>query len=138
MTYDDWKCASPEEGVDLGDNDVECIHGIDLLEPCAKCKPMAATGGEEEHVQDPDRSHITAPGDTYSVDEWIKTATTTELKRAYFAIDREVERRKAENAQEAKELATFDKPVRARRSDAGRPRQKPANEVARDEKGVAV
>jgi hypothetical protein len=41
-----------------------------------------------------------------------------------FTIEREVERRKSAIKQEAKELEAFDKPIRATRSDAGKPREK--------------
>src|ERR1700759_1065363 len=49
--------CSDAEGLRLGDeDDVECIHGIDLFAPCVKCKPMAANGGEEnDNMMDPDK-----------------------------------------------------------------------------------
>lgn len=98
----------------------------------------AAEGGEEEDVQDPDRSHITDPGDSYSLDAWIKAASAAELKRASYAIDREVETRKAALAREAKELEAFDKPVRATRSDKGTTRApKAVNGNAEAKEGAA-
>ena len=56
------------------------------------------------------------------IDEWIAGANVTQLKSAYFAIEREVARRKAEVAAEAKALEAFEKPLRATRSDAGKTR----------------
>jgi hypothetical protein len=77
----------------------------------------AADGGEEN-----DMSH--EDGRIERIDEWIAGATVTQLKSAYFGIEREVARRKAEIASEAKALEAFEKPHRATRSDAGKPRTK--------------
>lgn len=71
------------------------------------------------------------------IDEWIAGASVLELKRAYFGIEREVARRKAELANEAKELEQFEKPQRATRSDKGSKRPKieivvPAGQTLKD------
>lgn len=61
MSYDAWKLASPEEGVDLGDweSDAEtaveelCVHGEHPIE-CSLCTSagfIAAVSGEEEDVR---------------------------------------------------------------------------------------
>ncbi len=54
---------------------------------------------------------------------WIAGASVNALRHAYFAIEREVERRRDEVAREAKQLEAFAKPVRATRKDAGMKRE---------------
>lgn len=140
MSYFD---CSDAEGLDLGDSEeVNCIHGVDLFEPCAKCKPMAANGGEESDDMDPDKlmegGSLSLEQQQQIVNDWIDAAPVRELKRIKIRVDLVVAQRRAVLEQESKELAAWEKPVRARRSDAGRPRQKPANDIPRDEKGVAV
>lgn len=60
MTYDEWKLASAEEGVDLGDWESDattaveelCVHGEHPIE-CSLCTSagfIAAVSGEEERV----------------------------------------------------------------------------------------
>lgn len=85
---------------------------------------VAADGGEGESMSDAQEQQDAqeASQSIKRIDEWIAGASLTELRRAYFGIEREVDRRKAENAQEAKELSAFEKPLRKTRSDAGRPR----------------
>lgn len=159
MSYFD---CSDAEGLDLGDtNDVECIHGVDLLEPCAKCKPMAADGIELDYCKlcgtavvelcadgvcvecKDDAADGGEEDDDYmerSQESFVSNQTTLELVSLRNAIEIELKRRKDDLAKDlqAVEHALNGTKPRARRSDAGRPRQKPANEVARDEKGVAV
>lgn len=102
----------------------------------------AANGGEENDDMDPDKliegGSLSLEQQQQIVNDWIDAAPVRELKRIKIRVDLVVAQRRAVLEQESKELAAWEKPVRARRSDAGRPRQKPANEVARDEKGVAV
>lgn len=127
MNYDSWKLASPEEGVDLGDWESDaktaveelCAHGEHPIE-CSLCTSaglIAAVSGEEEDM-DQDTTDD-------SIDQWIAQASVVKLKRAYFAIENEVARRKDAVAAEAKALEQFEKPVRKQRSDAGttRPRK---------------
>lgn len=61
------------------------------------------------------------------IEDFCHEASAKLLRRAMFAIEREVERRKSAIKQEAKELEAFDKPIRATRSDAGRPRARNGN-----------
>jgi hypothetical protein len=58
------------------------------------------------------------------IEDFAREASAKLLRRAMFTIEREVERRKSAIKQEAKELEAFDKPIRATRSDAGKPREK--------------
>lgn len=106
--------CSDAEGLDLGDaEEVECAHGIDLFEPCVKCKPLAANGGEEN--------------DDYmerSQENFVSNQTTLELVSLRNAIEIELKRRKDDLAKDlqAVEHALNGTKPRARRSDAGKPR----------------
>lgn len=125
--------VSDAEGVELEErwDDVtsvdECVHGEHPIE-CSMCTSagfIAAVSGEGEDMQDPDKSHLTGNEKTVEdrmaedIGAWIAGASALALRHAYFAIEREVERRKNEIAQEAKQLEAFDKPVRATRKDKG-------------------
>ena len=145
MTYDRWKLATPPEyeREEQDDDDVVVRPPLwaacrlcgepDAMPPdplCDRCKyeRHCADNGEGDDMQDPDTliPNRYPPADAsvpaFDIERWIAAAPLLQLKRASILIETQVERRKAENEAERKELEKFDKPVRARRSDAGRPR----------------
>src|ERR1700759_4036591 len=116
--------CSDAEGLRLGDeDDVECIHGIDLLEPCAKCKPMAANGGEENDM-DPDKLMERQNPFSMTQAEFVSKQTTLELVALRNAVEIELKRRHDSLQSELKAVqhAVSGTKPRARRSDAGKPR----------------
>lgn len=138
--------CSDAEGLDLGEDpdrclvcgDAECRHNpADECQVCLliDCECDAADGGEEND----DMQHETPDpfgGFLHALDEYEPLA----LVSMRNAIDANLKARREKLRAElnATEHALNGTKPRARRSDAGRPRQKPANEVLRDEKGVAV
>lgn len=131
--------CSDAEGLDLGDRDDD-----DVVANARRYMEQheAAHSGEGDDMQDIDKmmgNQGAGYETTFEIERWVANAPLLQLKRASILIDTQVERRKAENEAERKELEKFDKPVRATRKDAGRPRAaKAANDVPRDEKGMAV
>jgi len=120
--------CSDAEGLRLGDeDDVECIHGIDLFAPCVKCKPMAANGGEEnDNMMDPDKlmeqsNVLTVPWESMLA-TLLEQATDLQLKQARYALEREQGRRLEEAQATIRALDPKAPKPRARRSDAGKPR----------------
>ena len=93
---------------------------------CTSAGFIAAVSGEGGIVGDEDKTVDDRMAE--DIGAWIAGASALALRHAYFAIEREVERRKNEIAQEAKQLEAFDKPVRATRKDKGttRPRKEQA------------
>ncbi len=128
-----WFDISDAEGVELdGDRDEECPFD-DESTVVSEPDPwtLAAMSGEEIDMQDPDKSHQTGRDDDKTIEDrmvadigaWIAGASVNALRHAYFAIEREIERRRDEVAREAKQLEAFAKPVRATRKDAGMKRE---------------
>lgn len=122
--------VSDAEGVELEErwDDVtsvdECVHGAHPVE-CAMCTSagfIAAVSGEGGEM--PEELDTVDNRMIEDIGAWIAGASALALRHAYFAIEREVERRKNEIAQEAKQLEAFDKPVRKTRKDAGTTRKK--------------
>lgn len=102
----------------------------------------AADGGEEtDDMQDPDKlmegGPLSLEQQQKIVNDWIDAAPVRELKRITNRCADVVAERRVALEKESKELEALEKPLRATRSDKGTTR-KPANEVLRDEKGVAV
>lgn len=129
--------CSDAEGLDLGDNEPECIHGVDLFVPCAKCKPMAADGGEENDMQDPDKLmelRDIHEGFTRALDTFMPYELVSMLGRILDELTHQETHANDTIKQVAAARAAVanhgkpPKPMRARRSDAGRPR--PAKESA--------
>lgn len=120
-SYDSWKLATPPEYEREEQDDDDVV----VRRPCDVCQLLdcecfdAADGGEGDDMGYHDDKNEPP---TFDIEVWIANAPLLQLKRASILIDTQVERRKAENEAERKELEKFDKPVRARRSDAGRPR----------------
>lgn len=125
----DYQDPADARGWDDEDTRVdECVHGEHPIE-CASCTSAgfhAAVSGEGEDMQDMDKMMVERDDSEKRMIEdigaWIAGASVNALRHAYFAIEREVERRRDEVAQEAKQLASFSKPPRATRKDAGMPR----------------
>lgn len=124
MSYFD---RSDAEGLDLGDNEPECIHGVDLFAPCAKCKPMAADGGEGDDMQDPDKmlehkKDYGFDGFALPIDDYAPHA----LVSMRNAIDANLKRRREELKKEleATEHALNGTRPRATRRDKGTTRAK--------------
>jgi hypothetical protein len=114
-----WFDISDAEGVELdGDRDEECPFD-DESTVVSEPDPwtLAAMSGEGGDMGDEDKT-----ADDRMIEDigaWIAGASVNALRHAYFAIEREVERRRDEVAREAKQLEAFAKPVRATRKDAG-------------------
>jgi hypothetical protein len=153
--------SSDAEGLDLGDSDVECIHGVDLFAPCVKCKPMAADGGEcpcemcgysfsPNHVweglctscrkfdaadggegddmQDPDKLMDIHEGFTRALNTFMPYELVSMLGRILDELThQETHANDTIKQVAAARVAVANhgkppKPMRARRSDAGKPR----------------
>lgn len=113
---------------------------VDDTDACAYFD--AADGGEEtDDMQDPDKPMEGGPLSLEQqqkiVNDWIDAAPVRELKRITNRCADVVAERRVALEKESKELEAWEKPLRATRSDKGTTR-KPANEMLRDEKGVAV
>ena len=121
----DYQDPADERGWDDDDTRVdECVHGEHPIE-CSMCTSAgfhAAVSGEEEEMAEDNEKD---PHINDNLKAWISRATLVELKSAKYAIERQVELRRADNERERKELEQFEKPVRKQRSDAGttRPRK---------------
>ena len=121
--------VSDAEGVELEErwDDVtsvdECVHGAHPVEcsMCTSAGTIAAVSGEGGTVGDEDKTAEDRMIE--DIGAWIAGASVNALRHAYFAIEREVERRRDEVAREAKQLEAFAKPVRATRKDAGMKRE---------------
>lgn len=130
MTYDAWKCASPEEGVELAWDDSEttsvdeCAHGEHPIE-CSLCTSAgfhAAVSGEEEDME----PEITSE----KFVESIAAMSPMSLVSMRNAIDAELKRRREALSRElaATEHALNGTAPRKTRKDAGTTR--PRKEVA--------
>jgi hypothetical protein len=137
MTYDTWKCSGADyAGDDRDDRDESAVR-------CARCSSQgllvcwcpdefdAAHSGEGDDMLVPkdeqkylcsDEAGRAQEREAYLetvVENLVIEASVKLLRRAVYAIEREVERRKAENDSKRKELEEFEKPNRAKRKDAG-------------------
>jgi hypothetical protein len=145
MSYLD---CSDVEGLDLGDRDDYELCGlcgevpVDVPDSlCASCKRFdAAHSGEGDDMQDIDRMM----SDTETTFDMqlrllLEDANTLQLKQVRYSLERE-EKKRLEDAQATIRALDPKAPKpRATRKDAGRPRAaKAANDVPRDEKGMAV
>lgn len=118
---------SDAEGQDLGDtDDVECIHGVELLENCLWCAARkdsyAADGGEGDDMQDMDKKDYGFDGFALPIDDYAPHA----LVSMRNAIDANLKRRREELKKEleATEHALNGTRPRATRRDKGTTRAK--------------
>lgn len=142
---------SDAEGIELGDSDVECIHGVDLLEPCAKCKhaepdavlcgmcltaPASSEIGLCDECTDFDAAHSGEVEDDmedlfddadarawdHDLNALLDRATDLQLKQARYAVERKQNQRLEEARATIRALDPKAPKPRARRKDAGKPR----------------
>lgn len=101
----------------------ECVHGEHPIE-CSLCTSagfIAAVSGEEETVEPP---VFDGSNPVFNVDAWVNTTEDiAELKRIYYAIERRRDQLQAKHDAQGKALASFSKPPRATRKDAGMKRE---------------
>lgn len=141
--------CSDAEGLDLGDRDDDVVanarrymeqhddahsgEGDDMQDIDKMMGNTRAAGSEDQWVDE---------GDLYAMAlNAVSALNETRLGALQNAIDLELRKRFDRHTQAAKaaKLAMDRKPPRATRKDAGRPRaSKAANDVPRDEKGMAV
>jgi hypothetical protein len=118
--YDAWKCASPEEGVEVEErwDDVtsveECAHGEHPLE-CSLCTSAglhAAVSGEGDDMTEDQQQEVTIA---------VEMMRTVELVALRYQIESELKKRAENYEREAKaaRMALDGIKPRKTRSDAG-------------------
>jgi hypothetical protein len=121
--YDAWKCASPEEGVELEErwDDVtsveECAHGEHPLECslCTSAGTIAAVSGEGE---DDMAEELKSDWNT-QLSLLLDEASDLQLKSARYAVEREEKKRLAMALETIRALDPDAPKPRKTRSDAG-------------------
>jgi hypothetical protein len=132
MSYDNWKLATPPEYEEReSDQDAEREEALAWFASLEAARFDAAHSGEGDDMMDPDKMMEPKNGAPLSleqqqqiVNDWIDAAPVRELKRIKIRCDGVVDRRRAALEQESKELASWEKPHRATRSDKGTTRAK--------------